>query len=168
MIAFCGIFDFRYRQVCCVTLSSRAFLIFVNGVKMHVQHSWKNLYLKSLNVILMEWKPQYLFYHMNWTVELLSDCGAACTQGLHRLHLAFFTFRVVSRISHSCVLFEVRPRPDVAVLFKHWLCYRWDCSVFAAQFSHSTGHGAMEGTRRRRRRRRTGDVCSFSSAICCT
>lgn len=47
----CGIFHFGYCQVCCVTLSSRAFSIYVNGVKMHVQHSWKNLYLKGLNVI---------------------------------------------------------------------------------------------------------------------
>lgn len=49
---------------------------------------------------------------------------------------------------HIHVSFEVRPRPDVAFLFflfKHWLCYRWDCSVSAAQFSNSAGHGAMEG-----------------------
>lgn len=32
---------FGYCQVCCVTLSSRAFSIYVNEVKMHVQHSWK-------------------------------------------------------------------------------------------------------------------------------
>lgn len=39
------------------------FNINVNGVKMHVQHSWrkKNLYLKGFECNLMEWKPQYLF-----------------------------------------------------------------------------------------------------------
>lgn len=33
--------NFGYCQVSCFTLSSRAFSIYVNGVKMHVQHSWK-------------------------------------------------------------------------------------------------------------------------------
>lgn len=37
----CGILNFGYCQVKYVTLSSRAFWIFVNGVKMHVQHSLK-------------------------------------------------------------------------------------------------------------------------------
>lgn len=43
---------------------------------------------------------------MNWTVELISDSRAACAGSLCCLHIAFFTFRVVSRISHSCVLWS--------------------------------------------------------------
>lgn len=40
----------------------------------------KNLYLKGFECNLMEWKPQYLFEYMNWTVELISD-SRRCVQG---------------------------------------------------------------------------------------
>lgn len=79
-------------------------------------------------------------------MQLISDSRAVCAGSLHCLHIAFFTFRVVSRISHSCVVWSETQARCSSFLLKHWLCFRWDCSVSAAQFANSTGHGAMEGT----------------------
>lgn len=49
----CGIFHFWILpSLLCHSQFKGFFSIYVNGVKMHVQHSWKkNLYLKGLNVI---------------------------------------------------------------------------------------------------------------------
>lgn len=83
----------------------------------------------------MEWKLQYLFWYTIWTVKLISDPRGG---SLRRLRVAFFTFRVVSRI-HARL--EVRPRPDVAFIFfvlcfvktlavlsLGLLCVRWHAS----------------------------------------
>lgn len=53
----------------------------------------------------MEWKPQYLFliHELNSGTYFRLLC---CVSGECCLHIAFFTFRVVSRISHSCVLWS--------------------------------------------------------------
>lgn len=79
-------------------------------------------------------------------MQLISDSRAVCAGSLHCLHIAFFTFRVVSRISHSCVVWSETQARCSSFLLKHWLCFHWDCSVSAAQFANSTGHGAIEGT----------------------
>lgn len=64
-----GIVDFGYCQVCCVT-QLKGFLIYLNGVKMHVQHSWRwNLYPERFECNLIEWGSQCLFYYVNWTVK---------------------------------------------------------------------------------------------------
>lgn len=130
---------------------------------------------------LMEWKPQYLFEYTNSTVRLISDdCFFVfiCTFFFFLTVLLSLLLRVVSRISRSrVVLFlEVRPRPDVAVLLgcfvisfyfiffyfvglERRLLLLLACSVSAA---------TVIQTDTEPRRWRTGGVCSFSSAICCT
>lgn len=56
-----------------------------------------------------------LIHHLNSETDFRPPAGGS----LRRLRVAFFTFRVVSRI-HARL--EVRPRPDVAFLF-FFVCF---------------------------------------------
>lgn len=95
---------------------------------------------------------------MKTTTSLLTHGLNSGTVGLLRRvrcefasssHCFLFFFYIQSGLKDFTFMcpYEVRPSPDVAVLFKHWLCYLWDCSVPSAQVSNSAGHGAREGSK---------------------
>lgn len=79
-------------------------------------------------------------------MELISDPPPHGRErgGLRRFGVAFFTFRVVSRISVGS---ETQARCSIVFLLvffggvglKRWLCYRWDRSVSAEDAGHASG-----------------------------
>lgn len=65
---------------------------------------------------------------------------------LRHLCVAFFPFRLVSRMSHSCAVgSETQARCSIGCFYlflcsssQHWLCYLWDCSVSVDGAGHAS------------------------------